>query len=63
MIAIDHPIDCESLLKFHTVVLGGEKKKKNSMLELFYVGGLTDSNIIILGANRYLTTLISCMLT
>lgn len=25
MIVIDHPIDYESLLKFHTVVLGAEK--------------------------------------
>lgn len=46
MIAIDHPIDYESLLKFHTVVL--REKKKNSILKFFCLGGLTDSIIIIL---------------
>ncbi len=46
MIAIDHPIDNEPLLKFHTAVLG--EKKKPSILEVFYVGGLIDSVIIIL---------------
>lgn len=45
MIAIDHPIDNEPLLKFHMAVL---REKENSILELLYVGGLIDSVIIIL---------------
>lgn len=45
MIAIDHPIDNEPLLKFHMAVL---KRKKKTPSPSFYVGGLIDGVIIIL---------------
>lgn len=46
MIAIDHQIDNQPLLKYHTSVLG--ENKKNSITEIFYVGGMIDSVLIIL---------------
>lgn len=45
MIAIDHLIDNEPRLKFHTSPLEEKNKTKR---ELLYVGGLIDSVIIIL---------------